>query len=68
MLSRDSDYQTRLSYSVRALGLFLAGGVSSLPTVVEQWGCSMRTLARWVGLGEKIGFIQKKMPLSHDAP
>ncbi len=26
--SRDSDFQTRLSYSVRALGLLLAGGVS----------------------------------------
>ena len=28
MLERSSDYQTRLSYSVRALGLLLAGGVS----------------------------------------
>ena len=28
MIAPDSDYQTRLSYSVRALGLLLAGGVS----------------------------------------
>ena len=32
-----------------AMAEFLAGGEDSLAAVAEHWGCSMRTLARWVG-------------------
>jgi hypothetical protein len=32
-----------------AVAEFLAGGEASLAAVAEHWGCSIRTLARWVG-------------------
>jgi hypothetical protein len=31
-----------------AMAEFLVGGVPSMAAVAEHWGCSMRTLARWV--------------------
>ena len=32
-----------------AMAEFLVGGEASLAVVAEHWGCSVRTLARWVG-------------------